>query len=491
MLFSAGCSDDFFDINDNPNAPTTESVGPALILPRVQHSTAARMATSYMFAGHWMGYWARSGTFGQSLPLENYDITSTYETDEWTGWYDILMDVDIMENKAEASGETFYVAVAKLYKAIGFMYLVDQYNNVPYTEAFNVAEHILPKYDKGQDIYNSLLAELDAANDMMAAANVTTEMENADAVFSGDKAMWRKLINSQRLKLILRQSQVPGFNGKAEVDKIVADGGGFLTSGETAAVNVAYAQTEGKQNPFWNAYKQTVSGSSADDFNRANNFVLNTMKSSNDIRYQYFFARAAEPTGNPPLEWRGFEFGLFESTSPSASQSSSVAGPGLAKSATQPQWFFTSVESMFLQAEAIQRGWLAGDPRAAYEAAVTESFVWLGVPNAVATANAYLAQSLPIVDWDAEDNATPADKIELIVTQKYLAMVGINNFEAWADYRRLGVPANVPLSQNVSRSGRVIPKRLMYPQAEFNYNAANVNAEGPINHQTATVFWDR
>ncbi|MFC0606419.1 SusD/RagB family nutrient-binding outer membrane lipoprotein, partial [Rufibacter quisquiliarum] len=64
VLSAAGCSDDFFDINKNPNSPTTESVSPQLILPRVQHAVGARMAVSYDFAAHWMGYWARSGTYG-------------------------------------------------------------------------------------------------------------------------------------------------------------------------------------------------------------------------------------------------------------------------------------------------------------------------------------------------------------------------------------------------------------------------------------------
>jgi hypothetical protein len=144
------------------------------------------------------------------------------------------------------------------------------------------------------------------------------------------------------------------------------------------------------------------------------------------------------------------------------------------------------VESLFLQAEAIQRGWIAGTPETAYRNAVIESFVWLGVPNATATANAYLNQGTPIVDY-----ASAPNKINLIVMQKYLSLVGVNNFEAYTDYRRLGVPTDLPLSLAPSRGSNVIPKRLLYPQDEYNYNAANVAAEGTINAQTSTVFWDK
>ena len=87
--------------------------------------------------------------------------------------------------------------------------------------------------------------------------------------------------------------------------------------------------------------------------------------------------------------------------------------------------------------------------------------------------------------------ATPAAKITLIGTQKYLALPGINNFEAWVDYRRIGVPTNLPLSMAPNRAGRVIPLRYQYPQNEFNYNNANVNAEGTINPQSSAIFWDK
>jgi hypothetical protein len=230
-------------------------------------------------------------------------------------------------------------------------------------------------------------------------------------------------------------------------------------------------------------------GAEADQFNRANNFLLNLYRNNNDIRYQYVYDAAQTPlSGNT---YYGYNYGesLPNSDPYKAINSSGVGGPGLARSPGQAQWIFTSVESMFLQAEAIQRGWLPGNPLTAYQAAVQESFIWLGVPNAVTVANAYLAQANPVVSWTLA--ATPADKIRLIALQKYIALAGINNFEAWVDYRRLGVPTNLPLSMSTSRSGYIIPLRLIYPQNEYNYNNANVTAEGSIDPQTKTVFWDK
>lgn len=490
LLLTASCKDDFFDINENPNSPTDASISPQLILPRTLHATAARMATSYSYAAQWTGYWARSGTYGPSDEPESYNITTSYQAAQWSGWYDILFDVNTMQKKAEASNQPFYAAAAKVIKSIGFMYLVDQYNNVPYSKAFDVAGNILPAYDEGSDIYADLLLKLDEAAQTFKTMNSNDDLSiaNADILFHGDLTLWRKLVNSQRLKLLLRQSNVFGANPPAtELAKITADGAGFLGAGQTASVQPTYVVEANKLNPFWAAYKTNELGSESDAYNRANNYILDKFRGNGDVRYKYVFSASASPI-TPITDatlYYGYNFGEnIPNSDPKAANSSAVSGPGLAKSITQPQWLFTSVESLFLQAEAIERGWIVGTAQTAYEAAVTESFTWLGVTEANAAAD-YLAQGTPFVDY-----TLAPDKTQLIVMQKYMALIGINNFEAYVDYRRLGVPTDLPLSLSPNKGSNVIPLRLQYPQAEYNYNAANVAAEGTINPQTSKIFWD-
>jgi hypothetical protein len=346
--------------------------------------------------------------------------------------------------------------------------------------------------------------QLDVAAKLFKDADILTNegIEEADIMFEGDEEMWRKLVNTQRLKLLIRQSELFGSTPPtAELAKITADGSGFLMEGETAAVNPGYSNAEFQLNPFYNAYAKNFAGANADDFNRANNYVLNKLRSSNDIRYQYYFSPAATPLNNNT--YFGYDFGFVDQNpdQPKAGNSSNVAGKGLAKSPSQDQWIFTSVESLFLQAEAKQRGWIAGDPKAAFEDAVIESFNWLGTtrvdvtnpgpPAVTVTRNAdyladeYLSQNIPLVDY-----AAAADKVKFIVMHKYLSLVGINNFEAWVDYRRLGVPTDLPPSLSPSRNNRNVPLRLLYPQEEYSFNSTNVTAQGVINAQTSKVFWD-
>jgi hypothetical protein len=80
--------------------------------------------------------------------------------------------------------------------------------------------------------------------------------------------------------------------------------------------------------------------------------------------------------------------------------------------------------------------------------------------------------------------------INVIAWQKYFALNGIQANETWTDYRRLGV-VQPPLSLAPERGGNPIPRRLLYPSSEYNYNSDNVNALGTINQFTTKIFWDK
>lgn len=495
VLVLTGCSEEFFNINQSPNSAVEENMTPSLILPRALHRTASESAINNDEYLRWMGYWARcSGTYGPNVDEEAYLLSSSFRRASYLNWYNILKDFDVIEKNARTRNETAYLAIAKIMKTIGFMQLVDQYNNVPYSKAFDLEKNMLTPYDKGQDIYKDLIVQLDSADILLKSADITANLDikTADIMFKGDLSKWRKFGNTQRLRLILHQSEILGNSGlKTEIDKIVANGAGFLGAGETAEVQPTYSKDAGKQNPYWNTFNINDAGG-LDNFNRANTYFLNLLKSNNDIRYKYFYSKASSPkSGN---EYYGFQYGFdYPSGTPegdkyAAANSSNVAGPGIGKSATMAQWLLPSFESLFMQAEAIQRGALAGDAKAVYETAVKESFVWLNVENALTEANSYLNSEIKtFAVWDQN-----ADKLKLIMTQKYIAMFGINGLETWTDYRRFGFPAQADiLSISPSRGSKVIPSRLIYPLEEYQYNAVNVLKEGTIDPQTMKIFWDK
>lgn len=485
-LVLSSCSDDFFDINKSPNSATEDNMTPSLILPRALHRFADKSATGYREYAFWMGYWARcAGGYGPNTDEEAYQLTSSFMRTTWSDMYDILKDFDVIEKNAVKREETAYQAIAKIMKSIGFMQLVDQYNNIPYSKAFNLGEYMLTPYDKGEDVYAALIADLAVADSLLKDADVANNLDikSADVVFKGDLAKWRKLGNTQRLRLLIHQTDLlSNAQLKTEIDKIVANGGGFLGKGETAKVVLGYAKDVNKQNPFYNTYNTNDAGG-LDNFNRANNFFLKLLKDNGDDRYTRFFAKAAAPLGG--VEYAGFDFGIESQNGQlTATQSSMVSGPGLITSPSDPMWLFTSFESLFLQAEAVQRTALTGDAKTAYEDAVKESFSWLGMPDSVTTK--YLTNTVKTIgNWDENSN-----KLQLIWKQKYIAMCGINALETYTDYRRTGYPATADILSVRTGITNSIPKRLIYPIEEYNYNKANVAAEGTIDPQTAKIFWD-
>ncbi len=151
--------------------------------------------------------------------------------------------------------------------------------------------------------------------------------------------------------------------------------------------------------------------------------------------------------------------------------------------------------SLFLQAEAVQRGWLPGDPKEAYLAAVKESFRWLNVGRS--RQNPALSDAVFEAWYEAQDQAgnpnvswdDAPDPYKLLMFQKHLAMNTIAPLEAWTDYRRNGAYPVIPLSADPGRTSPVLPVRLPYPLADYFYNAENVREQGEINIFTDKIWW--
>lgn len=478
----AGCKKQL-DINKNPNAVTESNITADLIIPNALHGTGAQTALGYGWLANWVGYWSPSGSYNPNTEESTYNITSSFQETKWANVYNVLFDLDVAEKKARENGQSYIRAMAMVAKAHLFQNLVDLYGNIPYSQAFQPFEFPTPKYDKGEDIYAGLQAKLDTAITLMSNASPNSVDEKVDIVFHGDPELWTKFANTIKLRLLIHNS-LNNANPTAELAKIEANGG-VLSFDESASVNPGYVNDANKQSPFYGAYGLTPSGNQANEYYRANAYIINTLRNGADARLGYFFKPAASPL-NPAVPFVGTTYGRDPDVTFNGDRTSNI-GEGLTKGFDQDQWIITSVESLFLRAEAVARGWLQGDARTAYEDAVYESFIWLGVENAEDEAAAFLETSA--ADW-ANSGATVDSKVKFIVKQKYIALIGINPLEAWVDYRRLGVPTDIPISVNPARGSRVIPLRLIYPAAEYAVNSANVQAQGSITPMTP-VFWDK
>ena len=491
LLCSMSSCDKYLDVNTNPNAPITGK--PEQVLAGAIIETARIQARDIpAFANYWAGYWAASGSYSQSndvVRTYNLNFTSFQGT-----WDDLYLNINNYNSVEVAAKQLkfydYYIAVAKIMKSLNAHTLVDIYGDVPYSDAIKGFSSLRPKYDNAKDIYQNLAVQLDSAVIIIKNAKTPQPLDpGADPMFGGDTKKWIKFANTLKLRILVHQSQVAGLDGyiKTEVAKIVANGGGFLGASEDARINPGYTKANDKQSPFWESNGQGVDGSTGSrDYNRPSAYALKFFQTPNDPRIDYLFRSPGDDPGtNSATTYKAIPFGALPTTDLGSTQTSGM-GIGVLSGPGQDFVLFTAAESYFLQAEAAQRGYLTGNAKTFYQSGITESFKLLVVDDAVNAAATYYALNVNDISWDAS-----ADKIEAIITQKWAALTFINGLEAWTDYRRLGIPKDVPLSVDPNRiGGGKAPVRLLYPQTEYNYNSTEVSAKGTISQFDTRIFWD-
>ena len=251
----------------------------------------------------------------------------------------------------------------------------------------------------------------------------------------------------------------------------------YIGAGEGALSNPGYLQSADKMNPFWETfYKQD--GSQQSDgltYYMAGQDACDFLETYNDPRKLLIF----NPIGTT-TNVKGNYFGTLVLQNVA---STSSLGPGMVKAYNMPAPLLTDFESLFIQAEAATKGYLTGgDAKSLYNSGVTQSIVYFG--GSAADASTYLSQGAPLVTFDAA-----ANKVQTIITQKWIALNGVDAMPVWTDYRRTGFPDFIHFTEDPAKLNATPPVRLLYPQTELSSNADNVAAQGDINLFTSKIFW--
>jgi len=525
--FALACSS-YLDVNKNPNQPTATS--PNLVLPQALTTTGRILNSFNIYGAQIGGFMANAGGYGGFNEFITYSYT-TNSYDQFTPVYDNLEDYQyIIDNTAKDATNIYFNAVATIMRVHNFQLLVDTYNDVPYSQALQGAKSLTPVYDKGATIYPALAVELDSA---IARINRGTHMATApnplgtyDVVFGGNMTSWIQLANTIKLRLIIRASSVVTFPNKN------FDPAGFLST--DALVNPGFNKNLNQQSPSWDTWAFNYQGAAQNKawipttwsmtfYNGTQ--MLDTMRGK---AIYYNFRRVKYPNtvgkrqvvyGDSICNQLGFEStivtacptGSFWLPSLQSANRVGISAPdttGVLKGPDAGVPIITAAESYFLQAEAALRSIaIPGSPTAAasYTNGVTASFKYLySLPsgsqtgNYAADANKYLTGSNsgnPLVDFSAA--LSPAQQLQAIITQKYIALNMVNSNEAWNEYRRTGYPlvstsstaATATFAAITSHSTRPdrLPTRIPYPTTEFQYNPSNVPND--INVFSSLIFW--
>lgn len=499
----SGCKKDFLSLERNLNNPSVTTL--QLTLAGALGTAVAIVNTNYSHDGVWVGYWTPSGNFVPSTTIQEFQITNQSFTGVWTALYQNITNFNNLQAVAAKDPSLAnFQAIAIIMKAFDFQQLVDQFNDVPYSQAFQPQTILFPAYDKAQDIYNDLVKQLDVAIALINKSSTAASPGNSDIIFNQGAAVgvaaemvgWKKFANTLKLRLAIRQSSKAPTNA-ASADLASTAGEGYLDEATQALAQPGYADAlsagNSQQSPFFANYGNDTNGNPTGGsvFFRANNFFIQLLNNFKDTRLGQIFTLALPP-GAPatatPSVYAGNVFGDTKSTLSNANTSG--IGPGLLQGSGQTAVLFSAGESLFLQAEGALDGYVTGTAQTLYQRGITASFEALQVGGTTAAADAaattYYSQNIANVGW----SASSANLKKAIIIQKWIALVGFNNLEPYLEYLRTGFPVLPnPISIDPSAVSNVIPRRQYYPLTELTTNGNNLAKEPIVNIFTSNIFW--
>ena len=532
LLTGATSCESFLDTNVNPNQATV--VTPDQLLGNALTVTGANYTAFNSYANFATGYWTKSNAVSGFNEERSYNYSSAYQQGLFNGTYDNLNDYNLIQVKG-ATTHPNHAAIARIMKVYNFLLLVDEYGDIPYTNALKGIDNITPSYDKAEDIYKDFIVQLKGSvSDINAAAAAGRAVGPEDVVFGGNMTRWKQFANSLRLRILLRESNVASLNAyvRAEMATLQTDAAannGFITG--DVNVQPGFAASSGQQNPFYNTYGFSVGSANTVPnykFILPTKYLVNLFVNNSDPRITQEYrpvGATKDANGNQTSAGTYVGSNLGESTIPSpttgstfqaallGSPTGTFAGTFL-RGPNQPVTLMLLAEHLFSKSEAETRTFLTGDAKADYLAGIRASFqttfrnapaptaanrlVNGGDIDPASNYSKYLAANTSngLVDWDATTTAATdtygaittgtrtVSVLEKILTQKFLAENTIAGTEAWDDFRRTSLP-KIPISIQASVSGQ-FPKRLLYPQSEINTNKANV----PLTtSQYDRIFW--
>ena len=487
LLFSIGaCTDGFEELNQNPNQITDESLKQDFQIvgskyaPMFQNLFGSQIHHN-LSNESWAQHLAQPTVFVGNANNTTYDITWN---PNWNRTYNNIMSPSgIVMLIAEDADLPLFVEWARLIRILAISRLTAFHGPVIYTK-FGEAQ---AGYDSEPDLYNAFFTHLDEIQAVFNANIDAPDLEQFDASFGGDVPSWIRLINSMRLRLAMRISNVAPALAKTQGEKALNDPGGLITSNDQN-FNVF----------LYGAVYHPVTISFGWDDTRMSATMESVLVGYKDPRIGKFFdpVDASLVPDHPAFPYKGIRNGASLDAKDDHVPYSTISSDF--KTVTERR-FMGAAEVEFIKAEAVLRGWTSaalGTAQEHYEAGVNRSFEEWGAGSTATyldndsdlpidyddivytgDRNDFVNRMTATVKWDdADDNEM---KLEKIITQKWIAS-STNTMEAWVDHRRTGYPKLPYIFENHSNSEDGIIadddflRRVIYTDGQRADNAAAV-----------------
>ncbi len=544
LIFAVSCTDDFNEINEQPDALSVSDVSAKFFVTNIQKGLFKPVAGALWFgqifhqdqyAGQHSGghsQYAWDGNFGWE-----YTAWLQEGTNGWLAGYNSSLTSYLKQvGEGGALENDQYYAIGLIMKGLYYQLYTDQVGMIPYSEASD-PDIKLPKYDEQIDIYKGVIAELNEAISLIGSNTSTGEGVNLlrenDVIFNGDMQKWKQLANSLKLRMALRAHGAPGEDfASAAVSEAISSG--------VLADSDALFESYNEVSNIWvehSSYGDIYYGFGAAGQWKMAEPLINALSSVNDPRLSFMSKPSAggtvtlditEATDSQIAFLKNTldNAGLVLDTDYSWTQTSSELTITMAENTNyvglpvrlspnikglfngnlfsspadivvnksnegkeiSPFIVMSAADSHFMIAEAIVKGLASGDAAGHYQTGLEYAMNLWGT----SLTSDFSSSEMGTLTGSVEE------KLEKIATQRWIANY-TNGYEAWSIVRDTGYPTSAitTSSDNSIRSlsGEMnggYANRLRYISSAYTSNADNIQAavskQGP-DVKTTKLWW--
>ncbi len=493
VILVSSCQD-WLDINQDPNNPA--EVDYEMILPSGITSVVYVMGGRYQVLGAlWSQHLTQSPGASQYSGIDSYDINSSSFDDNQFGelYSGALKAFEYVRQESLHEQEWNYYLIATVMQAYTFQVLADLYDEIPFSEALaGEMNNLTPHYEKGQDIYDSLIIRINTALDKDFDIEELKEPAERDLIFNGDMDLWKEFANTLLLKIYLRQSEVRPEIARTGIEALYDEEIDFLS--EDAYFNY-FQNLSGQRNPLHETEIVVFGGNPNLILSRTLHSYL--LENSDYDRLNYMFLTPATGGAHKSLIQGDYN----APDEPAGTNSSSYSKPIIP--AIAPVYLMSYTESCFLQAEAMIRYNTASysDVKDKYNEGLTDAYLRvLYLSDRPADELMILIEGYLNSQYRFPTEGSPLEVfIKAIITQKWVSLAGIQSLETFFESNRTHypevsrvtpddenyVPGEFTVSVNNVTSGR-FPKRLIFPESEISGNPYTPE----IKPVWENIWWD-
>ncbi|MBL6669491.1 MAG: SusD/RagB family nutrient-binding outer membrane lipoprotein [Flavobacteriaceae bacterium] len=546
-LFLVSCTEDFNEINEQPNALSSSDVSAKYFVTNVQTGLFAPNRYPYWrgpiihvdrYAGH-TAFGFSANWWSDAL---GYDYSAGY-TGAVYGWLSgynsqLTAFTNFVKEGGELENDQYY-AISLIMKGLYYQMYSDTFGMVPFSEASN-PDVTTPKYDTHKNIYKGIITGLDEAISLIGSNSTTGSgpeiLTDNDLFFNGDMQKWKSLANSLKLRIALRA------NG--------ADGDDFSTAAAASAISAGVlGDTDAliQRDTEISTWASAVYGDVWHSFYGGGHWnlaasMVDALRDNNDPRlFKYATpSKGGTITITKPVEGEnvslidkhiaflkshfdksGATYTLTETDADVSitmpENTNYIGAPTRANDKPKPYlhtdffskpadivvnkkntgkpifpWIVMSAaDSHLMVAEAIVKGLATGDAQGHYQTGIRHAMKLWGVDEA--SIDTFLNnENMGSLSGSTEE------QLEKIAIQRWLANF-TNGFEGWAIVRDSGYPAELYAGvsdKDLYALGTTLngayPQRMRYGSGAYNSNGENLEAalstQGP-DVQGTKLWW--